>query len=182
MTSSICKGNHSVTNVTRWETDRVLMFTSSGSKCKKMFESTTVICMHRWIAMAKGCLSRPVVLTQHRIWSARLLILPCQMVRGCLHFVCRVFWPGISWRFVLVGWGGGWVSGGGGSQYPIPKIIYHKYSVSLSFFCLFFFFFFSNIPKLFLDKYPVFQYKCQISQNRVHTSIIVLLEKINCLV
>ena len=28
-----------------------------------------------------------------------------------------------------------------------------------------------------MDKYPVFQYKCQMSQNRVHTSIIVLLEK-----
>ena len=36
-----------------------------------------------------------------------------------------------------MGWGGvglGWVAGGGGSQYPIPKIIYHKYPVSLSYF------------------------------------------------
>ena len=56
------------------------------------------------------------------------------------------------------------MAGGGGSQYPIPKIIYPKYPVSLSFFLLLFFF--SYIPKLFLDKYPVFQYKCQISQNK----------------
>ena len=143
MTSSICKGNHSVTSVTGWKTDRVLIFTSSGPKCKNVWtlkKSITVICMHRWIAMANGCLSRPVVLTQHRLWSARLSHhghlyaqmdsdgkwLPKQACRsnptsslkcetfdsampngqGCLHFVCRVFWPGISWRFVLVGWGG----------------------------------------------------------------------------
>ena len=116
----------------------------AGQNAKK-FERTTVICMHRWIAMAKGRLSRPVVLTQHRIWSAKLSIRPCQIVRGCLHFVCRVFWPGISWRFVLGAWG---------SQYPtIPKIIYHKYPVSLSFF--FFFFKYPEIVFGQLSRIPI---------------------------
>ena len=133
--------------------------------------------MHRCITMAKGCLSRPIVLTQHRIWSARLSIRPCQMVRGCcILSVCLCFDRGYH--------GGLFWWGRVGLGVPISHFQNNLPQITRSlYFFLFIYFFFLNIPKLFLDKYLVFNIIVKYSEiESIPDTILVLLEKMNCLV